>query len=190
MSDWSAGYVTSIEYVTACYPEQGPNHLDLMALLHAVEPPMPHGRISYCELGAGQGMTATMIAATNPDIDVHAIDFMPAQVARARDFAAGLGIDNVSFHEASFDDLAAGRGPALPNFDYVTMHGVYSWISRENQEAIIRLLATKLNPGGLVYTSYNAMPGWGSGFAIQRLLSEVAGLSAGPRSSAWRKASR
>ncbi len=41
MSDWSGGYVTSVEYVTACIPEQGPIHLDLVALLSCVEPPQP-----------------------------------------------------------------------------------------------------------------------------------------------------
>lgn len=179
MSEWSGGYVTSVEYVTACIPEQGPIHLDLIALLNCVEPPQPRGRVSYCELGAGQGLTAALIAATNPDIDVHAIDFMPAQVARARDFAAAVGIENVTFHEASFAELVNGRGPALPMFDYVTMHGVYSWISRENQLAIVDFLGRRLNPGGLVYTSYNALPGWGPGITVQRLLAEMAGLNHG-----------
>lgn len=179
MSDWSEGYVTNIEYITACYPDQGPIHLDLMALLAGVEPPGGRHRQAYCELGAGQGLTATLIALTNPGIDVHAVDFMPGQVARARDFADALGLDNVTFHEASFLDMAEGRGPVLPDFDYVTMHGVYSWVSRENQNAIVKFMADKLRPGGLVYTSYNAMPGWGAGIPVQRLLSEVAGLTHG-----------
>ncbi len=180
MSDWSSGYVTSVEYVTACYPDQAPIHLKLMALLQGVEPPMPRGRPAYCELGCGQGLTAILIALTNPDTDVHAIDFMPAQIARAKAMAADFGLDNVHFYEASFADLAEGKGPALPGFDYVTMHGVYSWISRDNQKAIVKFLAEKLNPGGLTYTSYNALPGWSHGIPVQRLLLEYAGLARGP----------
>lgn len=179
MSDWSGGYVTGIEYVTACYPEQAPIHLDLMALLAGVEAPNPRGRAQYCELGAGQGLTALMIAATNPEIDVHAIDFMPAQVARAQALADELEIDNIRFHEASFQDIAEGRVPDLPRFHYVTMHGVYTWISRENQRSILKILADRLEPGGLVYTSYNALPGWSQGIPVQRLLLEIGNLRAG-----------
>ncbi|PWR22324.1 class I SAM-dependent methyltransferase [Zavarzinia compransoris] len=179
MSDWSGGYVTDVEYVTACYPEQAPIHLDLMALLAGVEAPNARGRAQYCELGAGQGLTAILIAATNPEIDVHAIDFMPAQVARAQALADQLEIGNVQFHEASFIDMAEGRGPALPRFHYVTMHGVYSWVSRENQRAIVKFLADRLEPGGLVYTSYNALPGWSEGIPVQRLLFDVGSHRAG-----------
>ncbi len=40
------------------------------------------------------------------------------------------------------------------------MHGVFSWISAANRRAIVALLAKRLKPGGLLYISYDCMPGW------------------------------
>lgn len=59
-------------------------------------------------------------------------------------------------------DIARFDRRQLPDFDYVTLHGLYAWVPLEVQAAIRAFLATKLRPGGLVYLSYNALPGWGS----------------------------
>ncbi|NYZ17599.1 methyltransferase domain-containing protein [Azospirillum sp. RWY-5-1] len=176
MSDWSAGYVSDIEYLPGFYREQGPAHLHLTCLINGIEPPDQSQGFDYCELGCGTGVTVSLLAAANPKGRFHAIDFHPAHIARARAFAASAGLDNITFHEASFEEMAAGAGPALPQFDFVTLHGVYSWVSAENRRAITRFLRTAVKPGGLVYVSYNAQPGWTAMMPLQRLLYEFGNL--------------
>lgn len=177
MSDWSAGYVSDIEYLPGFYREQSPAHLTLACLISGIAPPAPTaGGFDYCELGCGQGTTANLLAAGDPASRFHAADFHPAHIARARDFAAAAGLTNIAFHEASFEELADGHGPELPAFDMVTLHGVYSWISAENRAAIVRFLARRLKPGGVVYVSYNAQPGWTAMQPLQRLLYEYSTL--------------
>jgi len=39
-------------------------------------------------------------------------------------------LNNISFFEDSFADL---KKRELPMFDFICLHGLYSWISRENQ---------------------------------------------------------
>ncbi|MCG5240219.1 methyltransferase regulatory domain-containing protein [Azospirillum doebereinerae] len=176
MSDWSAGYVSDIEYLPGFYREQGPAHLTLSCLINGIAPPATANGFDYCELGCGHGTTVALFAAANPKGRFHAVDFHPAHIARARDAAAEAGLTNIAFHEASFADLADGTGPELPEFDFVTLHGVYSWVSPMNRGAIARFLSKKLKPGGIVYVSYNAQPGWTPMMPLQRLLYEYSGL--------------
>ncbi|MGH7116376.1 MAG: methyltransferase regulatory domain-containing protein, partial [Stellaceae bacterium] len=64
-------------------------------------------------------------------------------------------------------------GLDLPRFDYIVAHGVYSWIDGAAQAALRRLIDRHLKPGGLVYVSCNAMPGWARDLPFQRLAHEL-----------------
>ena len=61
------------------------------------------------------------------------------------------------------------------------MHGVWSWVPPAVQAGVVRLLAAKVRPGGVVHVSYNSLPGWGSAVGMQRLMRE-AGRRAATRS--------
>ncbi|OYX13489.1 MAG: methylase, partial [Rhizobiales bacterium 32-66-8] len=172
MTDWASGYVADIEYLPGFYAEQAPSHLMLGCLVNGIEPPVVSGPFTYCELGCGQGVTALVIAASNPQAEVVATDFNPAHIARARAMAKAAGLTNIRFLELSFADMG-GHGD-LPDFDMVSLHGVWSWISAEDREHITRFLSQKVKSGGVVSVSYNAMPGWTALLPMQRLLLEQA----------------
>ena len=173
MSGWGQGYVTDIPYLSGFYAETSPAHLAFLGLLLGVRTPMPGPGATYCELGCGQGFSLALLAAANPGMEFVGIDFNPAQIANARRFAAAAGLGNVRFLERSFAD-ALDPADALPEFDYVVLHGIYSWVSAENRQAIVRFLARKLRSGGLAYVSYNAQPGWAARAPFQALIREQA----------------
>jgi SAM-dependent methyltransferase len=75
-------------------------------------------------------------------------------------------------YEDSFEELAGGKEVGLPQFDFITLHGIYTWVSGDNQKHIVDFIARYLKPGGVVFISYNAMPGWTSVLPLQRLLVE------------------
>ena len=178
MTDWTDGYISDIEYGPGFYAEQTPAHLDIVCLLRGIEPPVAKGEaFAYCELGCGVGQTALVVAAANPQADVWGFDFNPAHIARARLLARQGAVDNIRFEEDSFEQLADGERADLPLFDYITLHGVWSWVSLENRQHIVRFIDRYLKPGGLVYVSYNAQPGWSNAGPLQRLLRMGAGLS-------------
>lgn len=181
MVEWNAGYVADVEYQPGFFRQQTPAHLDLVCLLNGVEPPDSGAGFAWCELGCGQGITASVVAAAAPEAAVHAVDFHPAHIARARTIATEAGLANIAFHECSFGDLADGAVPGLPAFDYVTLHGVYSWVGPEIKRAIVRFLARAVKPGGVVYITYNTVPGWAEQMPLQRMLLEHA-RDAGGRS--------
>jgi len=177
MEEWGGGYVTDIEYVDGFYVDQSPRWMTLTATLNGVHAPDFSGRFAYCELGCGRGVTSSILAAVHPQGQFHAIDFHPAHIAFARDQVLSAGLGNLAFHELSFADLAGPAGDALPMFDAITMHGVWSWVAPELQDAIVAFIDKRLKPGGLVYVSYNALPGWSSIAPMQRLMRELASLA-------------
>jgi SAM-dependent methyltransferase len=177
MNDWTEGYVSDIEYLPGFYVEQTPAHLDTVCLLQAMEPPVADGEgFGYCELGCGVGETALAIAAANPHAQVWGFDFNPAHIARGQGLAKAGGLANVHLVEASFEELALGDGCEYARFDYIALHGVWAWVSAANRAHIVRFIDRYLKPGGLVYVTYNALPGWTSAMPLQRMLAMFAGV--------------
>jgi SAM-dependent methyltransferase len=183
MSGWSAGYVTDITYVTGWYRQQSPAMMALACLMGSVDMKLPvaDDPLQVLELGCGQGFGAMILAASNPAWHVTAVDFNPAHIAAARLWAAEAQLTNVTFIEADLASLA--EDPAsrqIPEADFVTLHGVWSWVPRSVQDGIVRLLRSKVRAGGVVHVSYNALPAWGPALGMQRVLREAG------RRLAWR----
>ena len=61
------------------------------------------------------------------------------------------------FDEAFADFCKRGD---LPEFDYIGLHGIWSWISDGNRAVIVDFIRRKLKVGGVLYISYNTQPGW------------------------------
>ena len=170
MTQNDRGYATDIPYLRDFKPMLAPAWLDHVALVGGIEPPDRRNGFIWCDLGCGQGVTAAILAATHPSGNFHGIDAMAAHVDHGARLAAAASIPNVFFHNA---DFAAAVELELPQFDYIVAHGVYSWIDEASQAALRRFIDQHLKPGGLVYLSYNALPGWARDLAFQRLVHEV-----------------
>ena len=69
----------------------------------------------------------------------------------------------------------------LEDADFIVLHGVWSWVGDEQREQVLELHAAPLKPGGMVYLSYNCLPGLAQVAPLQRLLDEHANLGAGDR---------
>jgi SAM-dependent methyltransferase len=174
--DWTAGYASDIEYTAGFYQQQSPLFLHFASAINGYEPVALDRPFTYCELGFGRGVTVNVLAAANPQGRFYAADFNPAHVAGATDLAAAAGLNNLTLLENSFAELAEGKVANLPPFDFITLHGIYTWVNAENRRHIVNFLERYLKPGGIVYLSYNAMPGWSSAVPLQRFLVEYADL--------------
>jgi SAM-dependent methyltransferase len=169
----SHGYVTDVTYVRNFDNDLSPSRLRLVAALNGFPTP-PAEDFDYCELGCGHGDTIVALAAANPRARFLGVDLVPDHVACAKRLATDGRVDNVRFLERDFADFA---GEAIPDLNFVCAHGVLSWIAPEKRRALLAFAAAKLKPGGLLYVSYNAMPGWASVEPLrQLLLSPTAGL--------------
>lgn len=176
--DWTAGYASDIEYTAGFYREQSPTYLNFACVLNGIEPVSLDKPFTYFELGFGRGLTVNVLAASNPQGKFYATDFNPAHVAGAQALADSAGLTNLTLLENSFADLAEGKVSNIPPLDFITLHGIYTWVTPENRAHIVTFIHRYLKPGGIVYVSYNAMPGWAATLPLQRLLIEHSTLSA------------
>jgi SAM-dependent methyltransferase len=167
MTNWTAGYVADIGYTYGYYTELNPLRLRL-AFLNAglAFPEVGHA----CELGFGQGLSANLHAAAS-QVAWHGTDFNPTQAGFAQELAAVAGSDAVLVDEA-FDAFC--QRDDLPAFDYIGLHGIWSWISDDNRAVIVDFIRRKLRVGGVLYVSYNTQPGWAAMVPMRDLLTEHA----------------
>jgi SAM-dependent methyltransferase len=184
MDGGSHGYDGSVGYSYGFYREMAPDWLDLAARLAGHVPPARGQSPSfrYLYLGSGQGMGLCLLAAANPDAEFLGIDLQGEHIAHAEALSAGAELRNVRFVQADFVDLAAAWPADFGTFDYVVLHGVYTWVSPFVQEAIVGCLAHAVRPDGLVYASYNTQPGWLGTMPFQhisRLIRDTGGKASG-----------
>ena len=169
-ANWSDGYVTDIDYEYFYFHELAPAHMDYVCLQMGHRPPAMDRPFNYCELGCGMGLTTLGNAATNPTGQFFGVDINPNHVLSARRLAEEGQVENVTFLEASFEDLP---GEDLPRFDYITLHGVWTWISPDVREQILAFIRSNLATGGAVYISYNGAIGWERRQTLGRLFKQL-----------------
>ena len=56
--------------------------------------------------------------------------------------------------------MGGGSREFSKKFDYIIVHGIYSWVPDFVKDAIFEVGKNYLSPHGLIYISYNTYPGW------------------------------
>ena len=165
---WSGGYVSDIPYSHGYYHELSPPFLRFALLLNGLAHGGgdPRGEYTYCELGYGQGVSANLHAAANPRGRFWGTDFNPDHALFARRIAQEAGLD-AQWLACGFEELLERD---LPQFDFITLHGVWSWVDPQARHAIVEFIRRRLKVGGVVYISYNVMPGWSAEKPLRDLL--------------------
>lgn len=171
MSDWTAGYVADIGYTYGYYTELNPLRVKLAFLNQGLVYPESG---TACELGFGQGLSTNFHAAASVT-HWYGTDFNPSQAGFAQELAAASGA-HAKLYDEAFAEFAARDD--LPEFDYIGLHGIWSWISDENRLVIVDFIRRKLKVGGVLYISYNTLPGWTPFVPLRHLLTEHAEIMA------------
>jgi len=169
MSDWTAGYVTDIGYTYGYYGELNPLRIRLAFIYAGLVPPTI---TSACELGFGQGLSVNFHAAASAT-QWHGTDFNPTHAAFAQELAEASGAA-ARLRDDAFDQFAARSD--LPDFDFIGLHGIWTWISDANRTVLVDLVRRKLKVGGVLYISYNSLPGWAAFAPMRHLMNEHAAI--------------
>ena len=141
-------------YPTAPRKESHPERLAMMAHLMGLDTaPLSHCRV--LELGCGDGGNLIPIAHDYPGSEFVGMDLAELPLAAAREFSDQLGLRNIEFQQG---DLTTWSAPGR-EFDYIMVHGVYSWVPDTAREGILRICQQQLAPKGVAFISYNALPG-------------------------------
>lgn len=171
----SAGYVTDVAYLPGYYPFMAPARMRYVATLQGIRPPAVSEGFDFLELGCGFGSTLLTLAAANPEGRFIGVDFMPVHTGHIEREIAASDLGNVRVLCADFADMPAD----LPQFDFITLHGVFSWVSPELRQCVLGFIRRHLKPDGIVEVTYNCMPGWSSLLPVRTLLQHFAGQAEG-----------
>lgn len=170
------GYNLETPYTYKFFSPLAPSAINFATQLRGFSP-VPLGRsFTYFELGCGNALTSTLLAAANPSGAFYANDINPDHIKNAQDYAQVTGTENVTFLKKSFAELIRLD---LPPFDFIAMHGIYTWVSAENRRHIIKFIKKFLKPGGLVYVSYNTDAGHAAFSPLRRVMYEISERASG-----------
>ncbi len=156
MNAWNDGYFTESTYTYGYYRELNPVFQKFCLLVHGFSTAQNLAGDNHCELGFGQGVSANIHAAANLG-NFFGTDFNPAHAAHANELCNAANCGG-KFFDDSFEEML--HRADLPQFDSISLHGIWSWISAENQKIIVEFARKFLKPGGVLYNSYNCYPGW------------------------------
>jgi SAM-dependent methyltransferase len=161
-------------YVTVARPESHPERIAALARLMDLPAPAPEN-CSVLELGCGTGGNIIPWAARYPHSRFVGIDIAEAHIDSAQKIKAKLGLTNIEFlvGDISVCDIEPGA------YDYIVCHGVYSWVSESVQRRILEVCKAGLSRGGVVFLSYNVLPGWRQRGLIRDIMMFGASLEAG-----------
>ena len=165
MTDWTSGYIADLAYTYGCYTELNPLRATLALLDRGVAPP-PAG--PCCELGFGQGVSINVHAAAS-GTEWWGTDFAPVQAGFAQRLAQASGA-GAHLYDQSFAEFCARTD--LPDFAFIGLHGIWSWVSDDNRALLVDFIRRKLMVGGLVYVGYNTQPGWANFQPMRNLMAQ------------------
>jgi ubiquinone/menaquinone biosynthesis C-methylase UbiE len=149
-------------YMSHAFFYCAPGHLRAAAHLYGVDTePLEKARV--LELGCSAGGNLLPFAMAYPQSHCVGVDLSTVQVARGQEVARDLGVANLTLRAMSLTDITSDFG----QFDYIIVHGVYSWVPPEVQQAILRVCRENLASRGLACISYNTYPGWKIGDIVR-----------------------
>lgn len=163
-------------YDCRAVPQTSLDRLATAALLKGREA-APPSQCRVLELGCGDATNLLPLALAYPESRFVGVDRSGIQLEMGRAAASEIGVKNLELLQADITDLEEGVGP----FDYVIVHGVYSWVSDAARARILGLIGSELSERGIAYLSYNTLPAWGvRGYLRDLLLERTRGVE-GPR---------
>jgi methyltransferase-like protein/ubiquinone/menaquinone biosynthesis C-methylase UbiE len=119
---------------------------------------MPTAPVEKCrvlELGCGDGTNLISMAYGLPQSEFVGIDAAGRAIAEGKQAIKDLSLDNVRLQQLNLMDFAGHDVP----FDYIIVHGVYSWVPDPVRDRILAICSECLSPNGIAFVSYNAYPG-------------------------------
>lgn len=155
MTTTLTSYYDTVPYDSHPFPQASAEHLEALAFLFGLDSPVPE-RARVLELGCASGGNLIPFAARHPDALAMGVDLSQVQLRQGATAIAQARLLNIELRVLDLATIDASFG----QFDYIICHGVYSCVTPEVQDAILRVCSENLAPDGVAYVSYNVYPGW------------------------------
>ena len=163
--DLSQSY-DEVPYPSLANPYTLISRMAAIGRIHGLTPPNPDNS-TVLELGCADGGNLIAMACRFPQSQFMGVDFSAIQIETGRQTIRDMALTNLSLLHADILDL---QPEDLAGFDYIIVHGVYSWVSSKVQEKILSICKDQLTPNGLAYIGYKTYPGWHAKQALRDIL--------------------
>jgi protein-L-isoaspartate O-methyltransferase len=144
----------AIAYAALPHPLTHPDRLATIATFLGVSAP-PVATCRVLEVGCNDGANLIPMAVGLPAARFVGCDLSPRALDTGRRVIAELGLANVTLVEEDLTRLSPEHG----TFDYIIAHGVYSWVPPGVRDGLFAMAAQRLAPNGVMFVSFNALPG-------------------------------
>jgi SAM-dependent methyltransferase len=144
-----------VEYDSYPFPQSSPERLATIATLMGMQP----GKLEKCrvlELGCSSGGNIIPLADRFANSNFVGIDASVKAIEKGQATIVATGLTNIELRQADILNVDASYG----QFDFIIIHGVYSWVPAHVQKKILEIFAERLTENGVAYVSYNTYPGW------------------------------
>jgi cyclopropane fatty-acyl-phospholipid synthase-like methyltransferase/methyltransferase-like protein len=125
-----------------------------MAVLHGLSPTPVH-KCRVLEVACGDGSNLIPMAYAMPGSEFVGFDLAGLPIERGQARIRELGLKNLRLFQGDLLD----QGAELGQFDYILAHGFYAWVPEPVQDRLLALCREWLTPNGVLFVSYNALPG-------------------------------
>jgi len=153
-----------VPYPRLAFAHTHPSHLAALAVLLGMTPARRQCRV--LEIGCASGSNLIPMALEMPESEFVGVDASPRQVAEGQADIAALGLRNLTLLPMDLAAIDASFGL----FDYIIVHGVFSWVPAPLRNKILTICQQNLAPNGLAYISYNVYPGWHNRIGLREML--------------------
>ena len=144
----------AVPYEALPHPATHPGRLATVATFFGHAAPGVE-RCTVLEVGCNDGSNLIPMAVSLPAARFVGCDLSSPALDAGRRTIAELGLTNVTLVEG---DLAS-LGPTHGAFDFIVAHGVYSWVPPDVRDGLFALAAQRLARNGILYVSFNVLPG-------------------------------
>ena len=126
-----AAHYDAQPYDSNAFYYSSPAHLRAAAYLYGIDtPPVANARV--LELGCAAGGNLLPFACMYPNATAVGVDLSEVQVNQGKELIERMGLTNLQLHAMSITDIT----PEFGIFDYIIVHGVFSWVPPEVRDAI------------------------------------------------------
>lgn len=154
-----------VPYVSDTFPFTHPDLMATLATIFGLKPVAPrHCRV--LELGCAGAGNIIPMAYNYPESHFVGVDFSRRQIDAGKKDIDALGLKNIELKRMNILDIDKKIG----NFDYIIVHGIYSWVPKNVQDKLLSLCNQLLNPNGVAYISFNTYPGWHFRGAVREMM--------------------
>jgi methyltransferase-like protein/predicted O-methyltransferase YrrM len=159
-------FYDELTYETNPFPETHPGNLAVLGSLFGISTVDPQ-QCRVLELGSATGGNIIPMAWHLPQSEFVGVELSSPQASLGHSIIQALKLTNIRLDVCDILDLEPER---IGQFDYIIVHGVYSWVPAVVRDKILDLLGKCLTPQGIAYVSYNVLPGWRMRGSVRDLL--------------------